>query len=365
MQAVDQKILEFTSNVDEMEVLSLQEKYDAETDPADLNYDDYALAFVSEYFWRNFWKVYMMLSEEDGEPETKIQDFGAGSGGATVAYIAWVLFEENRRPDEFEVTLVDISSEQLRIAEQIIEAGINAVERTDVDIETRNMDIAKQDMEPDSSAVTLLSYIISENLKQTQPLLEESINSTTEAGTIYVVDRRMDDVWHAIDDAMSMKPLATSGGEVELPKERYLTDKQITDYDITARYLAIDVPHPKSLYYLAERYFEVWKHQQTQHLKDIFSENAIYIERAFEEPQIGIDEIEAYWREKVEPQQNIVIDTQAVAYNQDNTFIEWTASFSTDEKKETNLHGVMILEYDRSSETITQLREYFDVKQNT
>ena len=110
---------------------------------------------------------------------------------------------------------------------------------------------------------------------------------------------------------------------------------------------------------ILNRYQDAWEKQDVDILTDIFCENGIYHENAFEAPYIGLDEIRGYWISKVVKQQENIRFKLLNMYLEGAVAIaEWEAwFFDKEEKKNQHIKEVAIIEF--KDNKIYSLREYW------
>ena len=110
---------------------------------------------------------------------------------------------------------------------------------------------------------------------------------------------------------------------------------------------------------LLNKYGKAWETQNPQLLSEIFTKNATYHERVFENAFIGLDDIKDYWQNKVvSTQSNIKFSILNIYCDKNIIVAEWEASFVDNVKLvKKNLKEIAVLElYDGK---ICSLREYW------
>lgn len=114
---------------------------------------------------------------------------------------------------------------------------------------------------------------------------------------------------------------------------------------------------------IINKYFDLWRSQNTEGLEDIFAENAAYHVKPFgEEEHYGIDAIKSYWlanpvKKQISPSPQIL----NLAYADNKAFIEWVNVFTTLEGSRKESRGIMILEINDG--LIVELREFYKSKE--
>ncbi|MFE3195409.1 nuclear transport factor 2 family protein [Nocardia sp. NPDC059240] len=109
-----------------------------------------------------------------------------------------------------------------------------------------------------------------------------------------------------------------------------------------------------------DTYFQAWERQDPALIITIFTENATYAERAFEQPHRGHNGIAAYWKDKVVGDESDIRCRLLSLYLEGETAIaEWEAEFA-DRGVRKIMREVAILEFD--GDRIASLREYWQSK---
>lgn len=110
---------------------------------------------------------------------------------------------------------------------------------------------------------------------------------------------------------------------------------------------------------LLDTYGKAWVEQDIDLILSIFSEDAVYWERAFDEPFRGHKEIARYWQEKVvDEQSNIEFSLTNLIVSEDTIVAEWDASFNSNiQKKRIHLRSVAILKV--TGGLVSELREWW------
>ncbi len=107
-------------------------------------------------------------------------------------------------------------------------------------------------------------------------------------------------------------------------------------------------------------YQQAWETQDPEKILTIFTEDATYQERAFEEPCRGHDGIRRYWQEKViKGQGNIRFRLLNLYLDGMTAIAEWEAEFDDrPARRRRRMREVAILEF--RGDRIASLREYWD-----
>ena len=106
-------------------------------------------------------------------------------------------------------------------------------------------------------------------------------------------------------------------------------------------------------------YEDAWVNQDPEKILTIFTKDAIYHEKVFEEPLKGHDQIKKYWIEKVvEEQSNIKFKLLNYYIDGNNVIAEWDASFYSN-KKNNRIHIKEVAIFEIIDNKIKSLREYW------
>jgi len=113
---------------------------------------------------------------------------------------------------------------------------------------------------------------------------------------------------------------------------------------------------------LVQKYEQAWEQQDAEGILEIFTKDALYYERIFEEPFRGHSGIKAYWKNKVVKQQkNINFKLLALYIDGDSAIAEWEVQFDDIlQKVRKHMREVAILEIKNNK--IASLREYWTSK---
>lgn len=106
-------------------------------------------------------------------------------------------------------------------------------------------------------------------------------------------------------------------------------------------------------------YQKAWQQQDADLILSIFTSDAVYHERTFDQPYVGHEAIRHYWQTKViAAQANIEFALLHLYIDGDVAIAEWEASFDDRERSmRRKIQEVAILEF--QGELIRSLREYW------
>ena len=115
----------------------------------------------------------------------------------------------------------------------------------------------------------------------------------------------------------------------------------------------------KDVHAIVDLYIRAWREQEPSEIVKIFTDSAVYQERAFEEPIKGRERIRDYWQGKVvESQARIECELINLYLDGDTAIAEWQAEFDDIEQGcRKRIREVAILEF--RDGLIANLREYW------
>jgi len=114
---------------------------------------------------------------------------------------------------------------------------------------------------------------------------------------------------------------------------------------------------------VVDTYIRAWVEQDPELILTIFTEDATYHERVFEDPICGHEAIRSYWQSKVvESQRNIECDILALYVDGVTAIVEWEVRFDDLPQRVRKLmREVAILRFEGS--LIAALREYWSSRE--
>jgi hypothetical protein len=331
------------------------------------DYERLAISFAKAFFPSNFWKTLTVLEATAPSPACTILDAGAGSGAATLAYLAWLedCFSKKATPVPVRVLYVDQSQAQLNLSRELLAAVSHHFEHLNLRCDFICADICTLTQFQYKPECILLSHVLTENLRRSGLLLSALVETLSDGGHLYVIERPDDEVWETIDSSISSLALPVTTGQLVL-RESELKNVPFPELSasmpLRARYTIIHAPNLRLVRDLVKSYFRAWETQSVETVSAIFANNAEYYEKPFATPFIGVAEICRYWREKVLPQKEPRTRILDVMYTDNRAFVEWEARFGTS-LGHRHLRGVLHLSVDSGKGQIVQLREYFTKKE--
>jgi len=223
------------------------------------------------------------------------------------------------------------------------------------------MDLETWDPPEESAEVLLFGHVLNENRPAARMLLEKAIGAACDGGRIYVIERKQDTIWPAIEQHLDELPLGVQrgavsleNGNIKLPASHEARDKE----SIHTGYLELRLPQRKVLAYLLRLYFQAWQSQRIALLDEVFALDAEYHEKPHQPPLVGLEAIKGYWREKVLPQRDLSVRVIRSAYGDVDAFAEWEARFSLSEQP-VQVNGTLVLTVDPAAGRVVALHEYF------
>jgi len=112
---------------------------------------------------------------------------------------------------------------------------------------------------------------------------------------------------------------------------------------------------------LINTYVKAWEGKEVGLLKELFADDATYVERYYSVRMVGLREIEGYWYTKVICQQeNIHVVIKNIWINDNLLIVEWEAVFDDlVERVHRKMYEIAVIEIGASG-LITHLREFWD-----
>lgn len=159
-----------------------------------VEYDQYAEEFASKYWLRNYWKaVYACVNVLEFENISEICSLGAGSGADAVAVATALSLTGSS--SSIDITLVDKSSRQLELANQIISGIKPVLYDNNLVIESVHDEIQFYHSVRTFDLV-VISHVLTENPNSLSSLLTNAIDLLSDKGVICIVERERDPVWN-------------------------------------------------------------------------------------------------------------------------------------------------------------------------
>jgi SAM-dependent methyltransferase len=321
----------------------------------EVDYGRYARAFAKAYLLVNYWKAVAVLERVRPAAVRSVADLGSGPGSATVACLAYLAATTGAPENGAQVRLLDRSKEQLNLAEDLLSrlfpddysAGRFTFEHTDCALST---------VDSDSSDLVIVSHLLTENPIEADGLLGAIGNTGGASGRLILIERFDDPVWLSWIAKASRNDGGWSHGIEEI-----LLESEHSRH--LRRWVAAWSSYPRLpesyMARVVDAYFEAWRMQSVDRLKEVFSADATYSTKPFLPPIVGLDGIEEYWREKVLTQESPVVRIITRSSHANVSNIEWEARFSRDGNAY-QIQGSMTLEFDSTEQKVRHLREYYE-----
>jgi len=111
---------------------------------------------------------------------------------------------------------------------------------------------------------------------------------------------------------------------------------------------------------LVEQYFEAWRTQSLEKISNIFTSDAAYDEKpGIEEPLMGTEAIQSYWRKNPLSQRNIQIDSKIIGFSgTDSIWTDFNGNFDV-RGQHVDIKGIIQFTIDSAINRIKRLSEYF------
>ena len=359
-QRVESVLTKLDSTVDLSQIQHLKACYSQLMCP-DIDYDLYGKTFTYMYFIKNFWKAACVFLREPPPPAKQVLDVGCGSGAVAIAYLAFLDESLASEKSKIHVTLIDRSRAQLNLAENLIRSIEPELHNLEIVFHFRCTDLQRWQPNENGADLVFLGHVLNENRSNVGLLLEKAFFTTAGNGSVYIIERKDDPIWHEVEQAIAQLAVPCTYGDTRLgmlDSETRKYSRRDAETDITTRYALLSIPKKKQLVDLVRLYFRSWRIQSVESLKQIFAPDAEYYEKPHKPPLCGIEEIEAYWRDNVLPQRNINITILRTAYTHDNAFAEWVAKF-TISREAVQLRGTLVLNVDQKTNRVVRLDEYY------
>lgn len=340
----------------------LKDCYSRTTCPS-IDYNRYAAAFNQAFFLKNYWKTVFSFARSSPVIAKSILDLGSGSGSTIIGYLAWLNTCLNDCQWEIGVTLIDRSVAQLEFAQRIFEALRPELEHLALNLEFETLDLSDWSPEVNSRDVVLIGHVLNENVGIIQEILEKAYSCVKEGGQIFIVERPNQELlWKSIEKKAANLALPVFRETIEVPSKQLVTGSSFHypgKESLVNCFMSIKIPEHKRLVSLTKMYFEAWRDTSDDLLDEVFSPQAIYQEKPFQEPLIGIETIKQYWRDNVLTQHDVELQILRVAYSGNLAMAEWEVGFNTGSQTRRNVKGVILLEYDPNVDRVFRLDEYF------
>jgi hypothetical protein len=349
--AMESWLLTNVGSATENEIDHLRRNFQAPThEPVD--YDRFGPAFARAYHTINFRKCLAALRASAPNPAAQLVDLGCGSGAAAAAALAYYS-DRTDSPDAVDVLLIDKCKTQIDLAADLISAI--AVELPmKVNVRAEVADWPPETHASGKSSLVLAAHVLTENIRRAHDFLAAAEALTGPSGALVVIERKDDPVWSTVDHHVARSASARLHGSCAVTA----AGPRVGNRQWHTKWIMLLHPPCSILADATQRYFEAWRAKDPELLADVFTSGALYWDKPFKEPVRGLDGIVEYWRTEVAPQHEPVVDIISIAYGPQSTYVEWGAKF-TRAGKTRELRGTMVLEVERGSGLIRELREYY------
>ena len=203
-----------------------------------------------------------------------------------------------------------------------------------------------------------LSHVLTEQPAELESLLSSVLPGCAHRN-VFIVERRDDDVWKNINHATRRLGCDFKSEPLYV---RHHIEALLPTIDssshLRTRWMLLSHPERPTTAHVAGRYFEAWRTQDLESIRDVFTADATYSYNPFEPALRGRDEIAEYWRREVLTQHNATIEPHTLAVTGNEAIFEWTASFER-EGLTVTLRGMMVIRIDPTQARIVELRECY------
>ncbi len=343
------------------------------TVPWTVNFDQFADAFNSFYWKRNFWKAAYFFSYDYSLTAaalnrlTKLQSMdvtviGSGAGSDVLAFMAW--FNCQFPLTKLNLTLIDRSQKQLDTMALFIQHTAELM--TDIDIAVRylQMDSAQWQPTTDSADLILLSNFLVENQADAHVVLQKTRDAVRPGGDVVIMERPnqvvLDHAKQALADAgLTVYDTTINDQRMELIKQG-LTD--LGNTGLASRYLRATQPDTKRKAELIAGYFDAWRQQVFEPIYDSCDPNAQFDFRPGSRPPAsGIKEIQQYWQREPQAQSEINVLIRNVSYGENVAICAFEGTFNTP-INHVIIKGAHCFDFDRYSGKIARLTGNYETK---
>lgn len=337
-----------------------------------VDYRGRAAAFACHYLLTNFWKAYAsfehdlcLLQLADICGSARVLDLGCGSGAALLGCLAAL---EERLSNSLDLTVVgfDRSREQLDLAKKLALVAQPLLRHLNLRFEWELSDLdAVGELARVSrrSDLVIASHVFTENYERAEELTRAVAESLDPSAHLLVIERPDDPVWERIEAGLTASALPHHSDVVCVtpPAVDARLDGEEELNATPTRCAWTAQPTNPVLPGLVRRYFEAWRLQSIPSLADVFTSDAIYAERPFDPPLIGLPAIENYWRERVCPQLDPSPRICSVAYGDWVAAVEWETRMRVGHREKV-VRGALLMEVEPASGLCKALREYYTSK---
>jgi hypothetical protein len=278
---------------------------------------------------------------------------------AYLAYLDGFLERESR----LKLYLVDRSKAQLELASEILNRVSSMLKHVRVECEYHRADLVCWHNGADADLV-LLGHVLTENARDVSTIMSQMVSRVLDDGRVYTIERTHDPIWNTISGYVEHSFLSVTWGRIRDGHENSTAvSSHIPASDAATRFLVQRVPEKKSVAAVLKLYFTAWQEKSIDLLDSVFCEHATYQDKPNNEPLRGLAQIREYWRNKVLPQRNIVLNIKRCSYTADQAWSEWEASFLRDGKV-FDLKGILVLSIDQDSGRVRALHEYYSCRKS-
>lgn len=332
--------------------------YDHHAAPA-VYTSELSIAFAAEFLTLNYDKYSATLEGAGLEDPRSVLDLGAGGGAFSAAALTW-LSVVRCAPDR--LVLLDRSSAQLRLAKELLfdhriltTGGGPQVSGRRVKVRLEHGDVLDSPSSPgERHDLVLAGHVLTENIDRLPAVLGAIGGMMSSDGALLVVEQADDPVWDVLADAGRRAGFIVSTSDSASVRRR-------GDRPAGSRW-ALLRPRDAWRRALLDKYISAWRRQDGSQLHAIFTADALYHEKPFDEPLRGLPGIEAYWSTVVAMQGNPRPRLRRVLAVGDEVVAEWQTVLGRElggHPVRSRVHGVLWVDVDPGQRRMSSLREYF------
>jgi SAM-dependent methyltransferase len=319
------------------------------------DYDDLHASFAAEFLLVNYHKCVAALTDARPEPAATVVDLGCGSGAASAAALAY-LFEAG--VEWATVHLLDRSERQLELAVSLLNevaATLGEERQFRVDIDPVKGDWPTERPEKWAGpAMVLASHVLTENQTHAWDFLNRAVELAGPRGSVTVVERADDPLWTELDKVAAESVIVRRSG---VRKVRASTADG-EDRSWATRWLTFEPSVHVECEQAVRGYLNAWRKRDSHLLATVFTGDAVYRDKPFQPPVVGLTGIEQYWRNEVMSLHDVSVHVDSIAYRPGAAHLEWTALLDGGRDDVKRVYGFMVIEVDAAGK-IRELRECY------
>lgn len=331
-----------------------------------IDYDKVGESFACLYFLENYWKAYFSFKANKPLMGNNLVDFGAGSGATIIAYLAWlseIVSVSTKGEWITNITLVDISNNQLLLAKEFINRIRPHLSNLFIDVVVDNKQILQVKDLSRPQDIVFFGHVLSENRDALDQHILKGFDVLRGGGEIYIFERCSDN-----DIQIELKEIYLELGmpavhyDISFNAKKVITGGSLHFKDKGNTCVStskVQIPNMKVFPVLVRKYFRAWRTKNIDLLDEVFTEDAIYEDKPGLNRYENLSGIRSYWREKVFPQRNSSVDILSIFYFHNKAHVSWEADLYNKDDSQKNVSGIMELSLRIREGKLHKLKEYF------